>query len=161
MSSRTRARRRALEILFEAEQRGMTETELIRLRSNDPDYPMKPYAVEIVDGVVTHRDELDDLIAEHSEGWSLDRMPAVDRALLRVAGWEILHNDEVPDPVAIDEAMQLARTFSTDESPKFLGGVLSALSASRNGGPEATEGSEAQEAPADPEAPEAADRPSE
>lgn len=148
MSSRTRARRRALEILFEAEQRGMTETELIRLRSNDPDYPMKPYAVEIVDGVVTHRDELDDLIAEHSEGWSLDRMPAVDRALLRVAGWEILHNDEVPDPVAIDEAMQLARTFSTDESPKFLGGVLSAISSSKHGGVAAAE------APAGAEVPE-------
>lgn len=148
MSSRTRARRRALEILFEAEQRGMTETELIRLRSNDPDYPMKPYAVEIVDGVVTHRDELDDLIAEHSEGWSLDRMPAVDRALLRVAGWEILHNDEVPDPVAIDEAMQLARTFSTDESPKFLGGVLSAISSSKHGGAAAAE------APAGTEVPE-------
>ncbi len=94
------------------------------MRSNDPDYPMKPYAVEIVDGVVAHRDEIDELVETYSRGWSLERMPAVDRALLRIAVWEMLFNDEVDDPVAISEVVDLARTFSTDDSPKFVNGVL-------------------------------------
>lgn len=123
-SSRTRARRRALEILFESEQRQMDETELLQQRSGDPDYPMKPYAVEIVDGVVTHRDELDELIETYSYDWPIDRLPAVDRALLRIALWEMLYNDEVDDIVAIDEAVSLAGKYSTDESPKFLNGLL-------------------------------------
>lgn len=124
MSARTRARRRALELLFEAEQRGLPEAEVVRLRSGDPDYPMKPYAVEIVDGVVTHRDQIDELVQTYARGWSLERMPAVDRALLRIAVWEMLFNDEVDDPVAISEVVDLARSFSTDESPKFINGVL-------------------------------------
>lgn len=94
------------------------------MRSNDPDYPMKPYAVEIVDGVVAHRYEIDELVETYSRGWSLERMPAVDRALLRIAVWEMLFNDEVDDPVAISEVVDLARTFSTDDSPKFVNGVL-------------------------------------
>lgn len=124
MSARTRARRRALELLFEAEQRGLPEAEVVRLRSGDPDYPMKPYAVEIVDGVVAHREEIDELVQTYARGWSLERMPAVDRALLRIAAWEMLFNDEVDDPVAISEVVDLARRFSTDESPKFINGVL-------------------------------------
>ncbi|WP_101649960.1 transcription antitermination factor NusB [Brevibacterium ihuae] len=124
MSARTRARRRALELLFEAEQRELPVAEVVRMRSNDPDYPMKPYAVEIVDGVVAHRDEIDELVETYSRGWSLERMPAVDRALLRIAVWEMLFNDEVDDPVAISEVVDLARTFSTDDSPKFVNGVL-------------------------------------
>lgn len=124
MSARTRARRRALELLFEAEQRGLPEAEVVRLRSGDPDYPMKPYAVEIVDGVVAHREEIDELVQTYARGWSLERMPAVDRALLRIAVWEMLFNDEVDDPVAISEVVDLARSFSTDESPKFINGVL-------------------------------------
>ena len=124
MSARTRARRRALELLFEAEQRALPEAEVVRLRSGDPEYPMKPYAVEIVDGVVTHRDQIDELVQTYARGWSLKRMPAVDRALLRIAVWEMLFNDEVDDPVAISEVVDLARKFSTDESPKFINGVL-------------------------------------
>ncbi|MCQ9366891.1 transcription antitermination factor NusB [Brevibacterium sp. 50QC2O2] len=124
MSSRSRARRRALEILFESEQRAMDEAELTQLRSHDPDYPMKPYAVEIVDGVVSHRDEIDELIATHAQGWELDRLPAVDRALLRMGLWEILFNDSVDAKTAIDEAVSLARQYSTDDSPKFINGVL-------------------------------------
>ncbi len=116
-----------MEILFESEQRDLPEADLLRLRSDDPDYPMKPYAREIVDGVVTHRDDLDDLIAEHAQGWQLDRMPAVDRALLRIGAWEIVHNDEVPGKVAIAEAVELAGDFSTDDSAKFIGGVLGTI----------------------------------
>ena len=101
MSARTRARRRALELLFEAEQRALPEAEVVRLRSGDPEYPMKPYAVEIVDGVVAHREQIDELVQTYARGWSLERMPAVDRALLRIAVWEMLFNDEVDDPVAV------------------------------------------------------------
>jgi len=124
VSARTRARRRALELLFEAEQRALPEAEVVRLRSGDPEYPMKPYAVEIVDGVVAHREQIDELVQTYARGWSLERMPAVDRALLRIAVWEMLFNDEVDDPVAISEVVALARKFSTDESPKFINGVL-------------------------------------
>ncbi|GAA4285406.1 hypothetical protein GCM10022261_29370 [Brevibacterium daeguense] len=124
MSSRTRARRRALEILFEAEQRQLSESELLTMRSGDPEYPMKPYAVEIVNGVISHREEIDELIETYARGWALNRMPAVDRALLRISIWEILHNSEVDDPVAIAEVLDLARKYSTDDSPKFINGVL-------------------------------------
>ncbi|MYM20061.1 transcription antitermination factor NusB [Brevibacterium sp. 5221] len=124
MSSRSRARRRALEILFESEQRAMPEAELLRERSGDPDYPMKPYAVEIVDGVVARRAEIDELVETYSYDWPLDRLPAVDRALLRIALWEMLYNDEVDDVVAIDEAVSLGRQYSTDDTPKFLNGLL-------------------------------------
>ena len=82
------------------------------------------YAREIVDGVTDHRDEIDELIMSYAVGWTLERMPNVDRALLRLASWEILYNDEVPTPVAIDEAVELAKEFSTDDSSRFVNGVL-------------------------------------
>ncbi len=97
------------------------------MRSNDPDYPMKAYAVEIVDGVKSHREEIDEIISTYSEGWTIDRMPAVDRALLEIGTWEILFNDEVPDTAAIDEAKMLAKQFSTDDSPGFVSGLLSRI----------------------------------
>ncbi|MFB9776778.1 transcription antitermination factor NusB [Brevibacterium otitidis] len=134
MNSRTRARKRALELLFEAEQRRLPEPELIRMRSGDPDYPMKPYAVEIVSGVVEHRGEIDGLIEEFVTDWPVSRMPAVDRALLRMGIWEIMHNDDVDDPVAIDEAVALGRSYSRDDSPRFINAVLDAVSRKRRTG---------------------------
>ncbi|GAA2090912.1 MULTISPECIES: transcription antitermination factor NusB [Brevibacterium] len=127
MSARTRARRRALELLFESEARGIALGDIVALRSDDPAYPMKEYAVEIVDGVAAHADEIDELIRTYSRGWEIDRMPGVDRALLRLASWEILHNDTVDAPVAISEARALAKEFSTDDSPAFVAGVLSKI----------------------------------
>ncbi|WP_309130130.1 transcription antitermination factor NusB [Brevibacterium sp.] len=127
MAARTRARRRALELLFEAGQRGLTLSEVVTMRSNDPEYPMKPYAVEIVDGISSHREEIDEIISTYAQGWTLERMPAVDRALLEIGTWEILYNDDVPDKAAIDEAVSLARQFSTDDSPKFVSGLLSRI----------------------------------
>ncbi|RBP61580.1 NusB antitermination factor [Brevibacterium sanguinis] len=127
MGARTRARRRALELLFEAGQRGLTLSEVVAMRSDDPEYPMKPYAVEIVDGIMSRRDEIDEIISTYSQGWTLERMPAVDRALLEIGTWEILFNDEVPDRAAIDEAVSLARQYSTDDSPKFVSGLLSRI----------------------------------
>ncbi|WP_166972098.1 transcription antitermination factor NusB [Brevibacterium atlanticum] len=126
-SARTRARRRALELLFEAGQRRLAIDELVTMRSNDPDYPMKEYAVEIVTGITEKQEEIDEIISTYSEGWPLDRMPAVDRSLLEIGTWEILFNDEVPDKVAIDEAVSLARQFSTDDSPGFVSGLLSRI----------------------------------
>jgi len=134
VSSRSRARKRALELLFESEQRRLPEPELIRMRSGDPDYPMKPYAVEIVTGVVDHRDEIDGLIEEFVTDWPVSRMPAVDRALLRMGIWEIMHNDDIDDPVAISEAVALSRVYSRDESPAFINAVLDAVSRKRRTG---------------------------
>ena len=134
MSSRSRARKRALELLFESEQRRLPESELIRMRSGDPDYPMKPYAVEIVTGVVDHREEIDGLIEEFVTDWPVSRMPAVDRALLRMGIWEIMHNDDIDDPVAISEAVALSRVYSRDESPAFINAVLDAVSRKRRTG---------------------------
>lgn len=82
------------------------------------------YAREIVDGVADHRDEIDELIASYAQGWTIDRMPNVDRAVLRLASWELLHNAEVPAAVAIDEAVELAKEYSTDDSARFVNGVL-------------------------------------
>lgn len=79
---------------------------------------------EIVDGVADHREEIDELLTSYAQGWTLDRMPNVDRAVLRIASWEILHNPEVPNAVAIDEAVELAKEYSTEDSARFVNGVL-------------------------------------
>ncbi|MDN6377938.1 MAG: transcription antitermination factor NusB [Brevibacterium aurantiacum] len=125
MSARTRARRRALELMFEAGQRRLDTEQIVTMRSNDPDYPMQAYAVEIGEGITSQREEIDEIIATYAEGWTLERMPAVDLALLQIGTWEIIFNDEVPDKAAIDEAVSLARQFSTDDSPGFISGLLS------------------------------------
>jgi N utilization substance protein B len=85
---------------------------------------VNPYTAELVEGVATHRERIDELLADYAEGWTVERMPGVDRAVLRVGVFELLWRPEVPDPVAIDEAVELAKTLSTDESPRFVNGVL-------------------------------------
>jgi N utilization substance protein B len=89
------------------------------------------YASQIVTGVELHQLEIDETIETYAHGWSLKRMPALDRAILRAACWEILFNDEVPDPVAIDEAVELAKEYSTDDSSGFINGLLNKISATR------------------------------
>ena len=86
--------------------------------------PLNPYTVAVARGVTEHQAHIDDLISAHLQGWTLERLPAVDRAILRVAVWELLHADDVPEPVAVDEAVQLAKELSTDDSPGFVNGVL-------------------------------------
>ena len=98
--------------------------ELVAMRSNDPDYPMKEYAVEIVSGITERQSEIDEIISTYAQGWTLDRMPAVDRSLLEIGTWEILFNDDVPDKVAIDEAVSLARQFSTVAARGCVGVLL-------------------------------------
>lgn len=126
MGARSRARKRALDVLFESDQRGVDTLELLARRLVDPgrEAPLPQYAVDLVEGVVAHRDRIDELLATYSHGWTIERMPAVDRALLRIGTWEVLFNDDVPDAVAVDEAVELARTLSTDESPAFVNGLL-------------------------------------
>lgn len=126
VSARSKARKRALDVLFEADQRGIDILTVLdeRMRESGRQTPLPPYSVDIVRGVAQHRDQLDAQIASASPEWPLHRMPAVDRAVLRLGLWEIIHAGEVPAPVAIDEAKALAADLSTDDSARFVGGVL-------------------------------------
>src|SRR3954452_19323357 len=126
---RHQARKRAVDLLFEAEARGITAAEVAEARNalaeKDSDVSaLNPYTVTVARGVTQHAAHIDDLISTHLQGWTLDRLPAVDRAILRVAVWELLHAEDVPEPVAVDEAVELAKEVSTDASPGFLNGVL-------------------------------------
>jgi N utilization substance protein B len=135
VSARTKARKRALDILFSSDVRGdgldVTLAAEARRAAGEPARQASwLYAREIVDGVIDHRDEIDEQITTHSRDWRLERMPAVDRALLRMAAWEIMYNDEVPTAVAIDEAVELAKELSTEESGAFVHGVLARIARS-------------------------------
>jgi N utilization substance protein B len=126
---RHHARKRAVDLLFEAEARGLTPAEAaesrMALAESQPDVsPLNPYTVTVARGVTEHAAHIDDLITSHLHGWTLERLPAVDRAVLRVAVWELLHATDVPEPVAVDEAVELAKELSTDDSPGFVNGVL-------------------------------------
>ena len=130
MAARTKARKRALDVLFEAEQRHVDPTTLLAERVADPgtaQTALPQYAVDIVEGVLAHRERIDELLETYSHGWTLERMPAVDRALLRIGGWEILFNDDVPDGVAVAEAVSLAKELAGDDSPRFVNGLLGRL----------------------------------
>ena len=129
MAARSKARKRALDLLFEADQRGLNVTTLLAERQADSgdQPPLNPYSVELVEGVVAHWAEIDELLTTYSHGWTLPRMLGVDRAILRLGAWEVAWNDHVPDGVAISEAVELARSLSTDDSPGFVNGLLARL----------------------------------
>ncbi|MGA8850908.1 MAG: transcription antitermination factor NusB [Aeromicrobium sp.] len=128
MSARTKSRKRALDVLFESELQDLPlGGSLAERRSAHHEYPANDYAAALVEGVVAHHERLDELIAEHAVGWTMERMPGVDRNLLRIGAYEILYRDDVPDAVAVSEAVDLAGEFSTDESPKFVAGLLGRL----------------------------------
>ena len=129
MSARSKARKRALDILFEADQRGLNADTLLAQRISTPatQHPLNDYTVEIVQGVVSKWIEINELLATYSQGWTIDRMPAVDRAILRIGAWEVVYSELVPDVVAISEAVALATTLSTDDSPTFVNGLLARL----------------------------------
>lgn len=124
MGARTKARKRALDVLFEAEQRGVEPRSVYLRIAAEASSPLNPYVGQVVDGVQAHRDRIDELIATYAEGWNLERMPAVDRNLLRIGVYELLYVEDVPANVAIDEAVGLAGDLSTDDSPSFINGVL-------------------------------------
>lgn len=127
MAARTKARKRAVDILFEADLRGTDPVSTAADRLADPDRPVQPYALTLIEGVATHRDRIDELLTTYAEGWTLARMPGVDRAIIRTALYELLWVDDVPDAVVIDEAVELAKSLSTDDSPKFINGLLGRL----------------------------------
>ncbi len=127
MAARSKARKRALDILFESEARRESPFDVLEARTVTADPPVSSYAAELVRGVQAHRDEIDSLLTEYSRGWALDRMPAVDRNVLRLGAYELLWADDVPDAVAISEAVQLAQDLSTDASPAFVNGLLARL----------------------------------
>ena len=125
MGARSKARKRAVDVLYEADLRGVDPVTLIADRVGSTDVPpVNDYTITLVEGVTAHRARIDDLISEHAEGWTLQRMPAVDRAVLRIGLYELLWAADVPDAVAIDEAVELAKGLSTDDSPRFVNGVL-------------------------------------
>lgn len=132
MGSRSKARKRALDILFEAEQRDVEARSVFLRVATDASSPLNPYTEELVDGVMAHKDRIDELISTYAEGWSIDRMPAVDRNLLRIAVYELLYEADVPTTVAIDEAVTLAKDLSTDDSPSFINGVLGRIESLRS-----------------------------
>ena len=126
-SARSKARRRALDILFEAEQRDVTAFSAMTARREKTDQIINPYTVDLVEGVTAMQESIDEHLQTYSQGWTLERMPAVDRIILRLGAWELLYNDDVPDAVAVSEAVELAKVLSTDESPQFINGLLGRL----------------------------------
>lgn len=136
MSARTKARKRAVDAVFAADLRKISPltllddvAELAADRQNQD--AIFGYARAIVQGVVDNHEEIDDLLETYSQGWALDRMPNLDRAILRVAVWEIMHNVEVPDAVAVNEAVELAKELSTDDSGSFVNGLLSRIASTK------------------------------
>jgi N utilization substance protein B len=127
MAARSKARKRALDVLFECEVRGLPLGETLDERVLAGEPPVNEYTVTLVRGIAEHQARIDELIGTYSQGWSLERMPAVDRNVLRLGILEILYVDEVPDAVAVSEAMNLVRDLSTDDSPAFVNGVLGAV----------------------------------
>ena len=129
MAARTKARKRALDLLFEAEQRGVEPADLLRERLAAPvtEHPLPELTATLVAGVVERRGQLDELITTYAQGWTLQRMPAVDRAILRLGAFEVLFSEDVPEPVAISEWVGLATELSTDDSPRFVNGLLARL----------------------------------
>jgi N utilization substance protein B len=130
MPARRKARKRALDVLYEADLRELPvptvlQAYLDRLESPHPEH--MAYAVTLVQGVAEHAEEIDELIASYAEGWTLDRMPPVDRNLARIAVWELLYAKDVDAAVAISEALELAESLSTEDSPRFLNGVLAKI----------------------------------
>lgn len=126
MSARSKARKRALDVLYEADIRGMDPVEVLAAHAEQLEHPMNPYVRDLVDGVALHRARIDELLDTYAQGWTLARMPAVDRNVLRLGAWELLWGD-VPEPVAIAEAVSLATSLSTDESGPFVNGLLARL----------------------------------
>lgn len=136
MSARTKARKRAVDAVFAADLRKISPltllddvAELAADRQNQD--TIFGYARELVQGVVDNHEEIDDLLETYSQGWALDRMPNLDRAILRVAVWEILHNPDVPDAVAVNEAVEMAKELSTDDSGSFVNGLLSRIASTK------------------------------
>jgi N utilization substance protein B len=136
MSARTKARKRALDLLYSADIReesinSALAAEQVRADADPKRGSSWPYAREIVVGITEHGDEIDELIETSAQGWTLTRMPAVDRAIVRIGIWEILFNEQIPDGVAISEAVEAAAVLSTEDSSGFINGLLGRIAQTR------------------------------
>ncbi|WP_432479150.1 transcription antitermination factor NusB [Nocardioides sp. GXQ0305] len=127
MPARSKARKRALDLLFASELRGEDPVVALDRAVAEGEGPTNDYTDFLVRGVAEHRERIDELLSAYAQGWTLARMPAVDRNVLRIGAFEVMWVDDVPDPVAVTEAVALVRDLSTDESPGFVNGVLGAL----------------------------------
>jgi N utilization substance protein B len=127
MPARSKARKRALDVLYAAELRRQDAVEALEAAVAEGEGPTNPYTETLVRGVAEHRVRIDELLTEYAQGWTLDRMPAVDRNALRIGVYELLYADDVPDAVAVSEAVALVRDLSTDDSPAYVNGVLGAM----------------------------------
>ena len=127
MAARSKARKRALDLLYASDLRGESATVALDRAIDEGEAPSNAYTADLVRGVGEHLTRIDEVLASYSEGWTLDRMPAVDRNVLRLGVYELLYVDDVPDAVAVSEAMALVRDLSTDESPQFVNGILGAV----------------------------------
>jgi N utilization substance protein B len=127
VAARSKARKRAVDVLYEADVRGGDRLAVLRDRIDTGNPPVPEHTIRLVEGVAEHAARIDTLIATHATGWTLERLPDVDRAILRMAVFELLWADDVPDAVVIDEAVELAKTLSTDDSPAYVNGVLGAI----------------------------------
>lgn len=124
MAARTKARKRAVDMLYEADLRGTDAVSTLADRVSLADPPVNVYTAELVEGVAANRERIDEILTDYAEGWSIERMPGVDRAVLRVGVYELLWREDVPAAVTIDEAVELVKSLSTEESPRFVNGVL-------------------------------------
>jgi len=131
VSARSKARKRALDVLFEADQRSRDPLATLQEWSDRNDPPVPAYAEALVRGVAEHAPRIDEVLSGYTTDWPLERLPSVDRAVLRLATFELLWSAEVPAAVAIDEAVELAKSLSTDASPAFVNGVLARVLADR------------------------------
>jgi N utilization substance protein B len=132
VAARNTARKRAFQILFEADQRGANVLSVLadwvrHSRNDTRQPPVSEYTMQLVEGYADHVRRIDELIAQYAVDWTLDRMPVVDRNILRLGAFELIWMDETPDAVVLDEAVQLAKEFSTDDSPAFVNGLLGRL----------------------------------
>jgi transcription antitermination protein NusB len=127
VSARGKARKRALDVLYAAEMRGEKPLEALERIIEAGDGPTNDYTSTLVHGVAEHQDRIDELLTSYAQGWTLTRMPAVDRNVLRLGVYELLYVEDVPDGVAVSEAMNLVRDLSTDDSPGFVNGLLGSI----------------------------------
>jgi N utilization substance protein B len=132
MPARSKARKRALDILFASELRHEEPLAALDAAIEAGEGPTNPYTDLLVRGVVAHQSRIDELLSSYSQAWTLDRMPAVDRNVLRIGVFELLFSDDVPDPVAVSEAIALVRQLSTDDSPTFVNGILGSIMRDRD-----------------------------
>ena len=132
MSARSKARKQALDLLYEADMRGASAAELLVTRDvveEGPDArPIRDFTKELIAGVTENKRKIDELISTYAQGWDMDRLPAVDRNILRLAIYEVIWSEELADGIAIDEALTLAKELSTDDSAGYIHGVLGRIS---------------------------------